>query len=683
MFKRNLIKQDGFKDCGPTCLSMIIKHYKGYIDINELKEMCKTDKNGTTAYHLIEAAKKCGFESYGCKCQLEDIDKNNIILPCIAHVVLDNSYKHYIVIKKIDFKKKKITVYDPIGHINTYTYLEFSKIFTNVIILLYPIKVIQNIPNNSIKKFILEITKSSTNQLIQIIIISIFITLFSIITSFYMQYMVDNVTNQGKIYFIFMLFLLVYIMKIISDFLRNKIIILVNQKIDLNLTYNTFKQIINLPYCYYKNNTTGEIISKINDLDVVRQVISKVAISLFIDLPLTLLSLIIMYFLNEKLFIISLVIMLLYWLVLIIFRNPLNERIEDTTLLKADITSYMVERINGYETLKGCNKEENALQKFEDKYANFSNKIYHLDNCYNYQLLLKEIINNLGFITIILVGIILVSDNVITIGQLLSFNSLLVYFLTPIRNIIDLDDSIKQSKIAIKKILNLFYNKKNKGILDNKMKGEIVFKNLSYSFNDDKNVLENINLRIKKNSKVMVIGESGSGKSTLFKILKKYYDIPRDKVYVDNIDINDYQKSNIVYVSQNETLFSDTIYNNIDSNNIIDISKICLVDEIIKNNELGYNMLIEENGFNLSGGERQRIILARALANNFDIIVIDEGLNQVDTNMERIIIKNLIKNYAAKTIIFISHRLDNMDLFDKIVKIEKGKIVDDISKNIQ
>ena len=297
--------------------------------------------------------------------------------------------------------------------------------------------------------------------------------------------------------------------------------------------------------------------------------------------------------------------------------------------------------------------------------------------------LLKEIINNLGFITIILVGIILVSDNVITIGQLLSFNSLLVYFLTPIRNIIDLDDSIKQSKIAIKKILNLFYNKKNKGILDNKMKGEIVFKNLSYSFNDDKNVLENINLRIKKNSKVMVIGESGSGKSTLFKILKKYYDIPRDKVYVDNIDINDYQKSNIVYVSQNETLFSDTIYNNIDSNNIIDISKICLVDEIIKNNELGYNMLIEENGFNLSGGERQRIILARALANNFDIIVIDEGLNQVDTNMERIIIKNLIKNYAAKTIIFISHRLDNMDLFDKIVKIEKGKIVDDISKNIQ
>ena len=682
MFKRNLIRQDGFKDCGPTCLSMIIKHYKGYIDINELKEMCKTDKNGTTAYHLIETAKKCGFESYGVKCNLEDINKNNIILPCIAHVILNNSYKHYVVIKKIDYKKKKITVYDPIGTIKTYTYENFQKIFSNIIILLYPIKVIKNIPNNSIKKFILEITKTSTKQLIQIIIISIFITLFSIIISFYLQYMVDNVNNQGKIYFIFTLFLIIYIMKIISDFLRNKIIILVNQKIDFNLNYNTFKQIINLPYCYYKNNTTGEIISKINDLDVVRQVISKVAISIFIDLPLTLLSLIIMYILNEKLFIISLIIMLLYWLVLILFRNPLNEKIEDTTLAKADTTSYMVERINGYETLKGCNKEHIALKKFEDKYAALSNKIYDLDNCYNYQLLLKEIINDLGFIFIILIGILLVKDNIITIGQLLSFNSLLVYFLTPIRNIIDLDDSIKQSKIAIKKILNLYYDKKENGILDKKMKGEIIFKNLSYTFNDTRNVLENINLKINKNSKVMVIGESGSGKSTLFKILKKYYTVPRDKVYIDNVDINDYQKSNIVYVSQNEILFTDTISNNIDSDNIIDISKICLVDEIVKNNQLGYNMLIEENGFNLSGGERQRIILARALANEFDILIIDEGLSQVDINMERKILKNLFENYNDKTIIFISHRLENMDLFNQVIKLKKGRISDDLSKNI-
>ena len=179
----------------------------------------------------------------------------------------------------------------------------------------------------------------------------------------------------------------------------------------------------------------------------------------------------------------------------------------------------------------------------------------------------------------------------------------------------------------------------------------------------------------------MIIGKSGSGKSTLFKLLKKYYDIKRDKIYINDIDINDYKKSDILYISQNEFLFTDTIFNNIDSNNILKLSKICLLNDIVKDNSLGYNALIEENGFNFSGGERQRIILARALANSFNILIIDEGLNQVDTNMERIILKNLFEEYKDKTIIFISHRLDNLDLFNQVVKIEEGMIIDDSTKD--
>ena len=677
MFRR--IKQEGLKDCGPSCLLNIVKYYKGNVDINDLKEMCKTDKSGTTAYHLIEASKKLGFESYGIRCNLDDLKKENVILPCIAHVIINNSYKHYVVIEKIDFKKKRLLINDPIGKRKYCSYKEFADIFNYVLIILYPIKKIVNTPNNSCIKFIKEITHTSTNQLVQVVIISIFITIFSIITSFYMQYMIDNIMfSKQKIILIFILFLLVYLLKIISDFLRNKILILINQKIDFNLTFNSFKQIINLPYRYYKNNTTGEIISKINDLEAVRQVIAKVALSLFIDLPLTILSLIIMYILNSTLFFISLIIMLFYLLIIVIFRNKFNELIDETILNKSLVTSYMVETINGYETLKGCNIENKIIDNFEDKYATYSNKIKDLDECYNYQYLLKELINNIGFLVIILVGIILVMDNKITIGTLLSFNSLLIYFLSPIRNIIDLDNNLKQAKISIKKILYLYYKKSDS--LVNSVIGDIVFNNLSYSFDDVNDVLSNINLTIKQKSKVMVLGSSGSGKSTLFKILKQHYEIKRDKVYIGDIDINDYKLNNIVYVSQNEILFSDTIENNI-GNDIYKVAKICLVDEIVKKNQLGYKTLIEENGFNLSGGEKQRIILSRAISNPFDILIIDEGLSQVDTNMERIIMKNILKEYQDKTIIFISHRLDNMDLFDKVIKIEKGKIVDDLSKN--
>ena len=678
MFKR--IKQEGFKDCGPSSLLTIIKHYKGYIDINDLKEMCKTDKSGTTAYHLIEASKKLGFESYGIRCNLNDLKKENVILPCIAHVIINNSYNHYVVIEKIDFKKKKLLINDPIGKRKFCSYEEFDKIFNNILIYLYPIKKIINIPNNSYIKFFQEIIKSSTNQLVQVIVISIFITIFSIISSFYMQYMIDNIMfSKQKIILIFIIFLIVYLLKIISDFFRNKILIIINQKVDFNLTFKTFKQIINLPYRYYKNNTTGEIISKINDLEAVREVISKVALSLFIDLPLTILSLIIMYMLSDTLFFISLIIMLLYLFIIIIFQNKFNNLIDEATLDKASVTSYMVESINGYETIKGCNMEGKIIHNFEDKYATYSNKINELDSFYNYQYLLKELINNIGFIIIILVGIFLVMDNKITLGSLLSFNSLLIYFLSPIRNIIDLDNNLRQAKISIKKILYLYYKKNN--FQFEQVIGDIEFKNLTYSFDDVNNVLSNINLKIKNKSKVMVLGSSGSGKSTLFKILKQNYEIKRDKVYINGVDINDYKLNNIVYVSQNEILFSDTIENNI-GNDIYKVSKICLVDEIVKKTQLGYKTLIEENGFNLSGGEKQRIILSRALANPFDILIIDEGLSQVDTNMERVIIKNILKEYQDKTIIFISHRLDNIDLFNQVIKIEKGKIIDDLSKNI-
>lgn len=670
---KKVIKQDGFKDCGPCCLLMIIKHYKGYYDIEELKEMCKTDKSGTTAYHLIEAAKKCGFESNASKINLEDMQ--NVILPCIAHVTLNRSYNHYVVIEKIDFKRKRLLVSDPIGKCSYYTFEEFNKIFNHIIVTFMPIKKINFNYKNSVYHFIKKIIKPSIKQIIQIVIISLFITIFSILTSFYMQFMLDNLYSKRTIILIFILFLIIYFLKIISDYLRCKLIILINQKIDLNLTCDTFKQIIKLPYYYYRNNTTGEIISKINDLDIVRQVIGNVAIS-FIDLPLALICLIIMYIISPILFFISLIIIFLYLMCVLLFKNIFISKIDECIDNKALSSSYMVEAINGFETVKGCNMEDKVINKFESKYIKLLNKLYKLDNCYNYQNIIKEIINNIGFIVIIFIGVLLTIDNKITIGSLLSFNSLLVYFLEPIKNIIDLDISIRKSKLSIEKILKLFYNEKNNYIVENSMHGEIEFKNLSYSFDDINNVLNNINLKIKKGNKLMIIGKSGSGKSTLFKILKKYYSVKRGQAYINGIDINDYSKSDIIYISQDEILFTDTLKNNIDSDNLIDISKMCLLDDIVNKNSLGYNMLIEENGFNLSGGEKQRIVLARAIANNFNILVIDEGLNQVDVNMERTILKNLFKKYKDKTIIFISHRLDNKDIFDNVIKIENGEVCD-------
>ena len=276
--------------------------------------------------------------------------------------------------------------------------------------------------------------------------------------------------------------------------------------------------------------------------------------------------------------------------------------------------------------------------------------IFNYQNLYFVQDFFKELINNIGFITITLIGCLLVVEDKLSLGTLFTFSSLLVYFLEPIKNIINLDNIIKEAKHSLRRVLDIItYDIKENGIVEEFNNGDILFNNLNFTFNDRDYVLKSVNLNIKKNSKVMIIGKSGSGKSTLLKLFMKYYNVSNNKILINNIDINNYSNkvinNNILYLGQNEILFNDTLYNNLifdDSNKsiLLDITRMCYIDEIVDSN-LGFNMLIEENGFNLSGGEKQRIMLARALLKKFEILTIDEGLNQVDVNMERKIIKNL------------------------------------------
>ncbi len=667
-----LITQDGFKDCGPTCLLMIIKHYKGNVPIEKLKELCKTDKSGTTAYHLIETAKMCGFTSYANRCKLDNLDSSNTIFPAIAYVLVDGKYQHFVVIEKINFNKKKVYIKDPIGKNYILSYLEFEKIYKDIIIFLYPNRNVINETNPSILKFLYNLLKPLKKELIHTITISFIITFLSIITTFYMQTLFDAVDNS-KIYLIlvFLIFIIIYIIKIASEYIRNKLIVLLNQKIDLNLSLSSFTDIINLPYSHYKKNTTGEIVSKVNDISSVRDFINRVTVTI-IDIPLIFVALVFIYLINFNLFILTIVFILIYILIMLLFSKIINHYIFKCTELKALTTSYMVESINAYDYINGCNCRDSILSKFRKKAVDLSKEMTKFENVYNIELLFMKILDELGFVIIIFIGILLVVNNDIRLGQLLTFNFLFNYAVDPFKNLIEFTNIIKQSNISIKKLINLIRKDEKSGIIEKEMKGDIVFKNLSFSFNDVDNTLNNINLKIKDKSKVMIIGKSGSGKSTLFKLLKKYYKVNRNSIFIDGIDINDYIKSDIVYVSQNEILFTDTIKENINSDDLISLSKICMVDDIIKNMPLGYNTLIEENGFNLSGGEAQRIILARAISKKFNILIIDEGLNQTDISMERKILSNLIKEYKDKTIIYISHRLDNKDLFDNVIKIENG-----------
>ena len=219
--------------------------------------------------------------------------------------------------------------------------------------------------------------------------------------------------------------------------------------------------------------------------------------------------------------------------------------------------------------------------------------------------------------------------------------------------------------------------------IDYQLKGDIVINNLSYKIGT-KYLLKDINLIIPQGEKLLLTGSSGVGKSTLVKMLLRYIEVDYKKISIAGIDINHYHleniRTNITYITNNEYIFTDTIENNIKLfkdykyEEIKEVCKICLVDEILIKKRVGLETLLEENGFNLSNGERQRIILARAILRKSSIYIFDEALSGIDIEKERRILENIFKYLKDKTIIVISHRFNNKKLFDRNLRIENGTI---------
>ena len=693
MRKNLIVLQDGYKECGAACLLSIIRYYGGNISINKLVELTNTTKIGTHFYNLREASILLGLESKAYK-----VDNINVLkelkMPFICQFI-NNNYEHFVVIYAVS--KDKVVLMDPAVGKRILTKDEVSKLWTGYVMIFSPYKRLPLFKEEKyLNKIIIDTIKNNKSIVLNILLLSIIFTIMSCVYAFYGQVIIDNIikTSTSNLIIVTFIFGVVILIKCISNFFRNQLLIYLTQKIDCSIFLNTFTKILLLPYNYYKNKTTGEVISRINDLAMVKDLLSKIILTVFLDVIISLVCGVLLFNINRTMFMLSVIIILEY-LVIYFFFKPLVKKY--TNIFQENnalINSKLVEDIGGFETIKNLNVESIMNEQMEKLYVSSLNDVFIYDCLSNWEVFIKDISTLIGTLLISHVGYRYVINNTLSIGLVITFLSLLPYFIDPLKNLIDLAKDSFYAVNSITRINNLLDIEEEK--LDYKtnieIKGSINVSNLSFSYNNCDNVLNNVNLNIKEGSKVLILGHSGSGKSTILKLLYKYYQVNRGMIYINNIDINDYSlrdiRSNIVYISQDDILFTDTIRNNItlnrivDDNDFIEICSLTFVDEIVKNLFLAYDTKLEENGVNLSSGQRQRIILARALLKKSDIILIDEGLNAIDINLERKILKNIFSKYFDRTIIIISHRVENMDLYDKVLKVENGYIKEDYERAI-
>lgn len=685
-----IVLQDGIKDCGICCLLSVIRYYGGDISKEVLRQITNTDRSGVSAYNLIEGARKIGFEATGMKGDLSKIEKNN--LPCLAHLVVNKSYKHFVVIYDIDLDNNKVLVMDPAKGRRSLTVGEFRLMSSMNFIFLKPIKALPIFNKMKIiKKTVLDFIKSKKILIWLVMFLSLCYFLFQILTAFHLKYILEfsiNYKLSGVLVFFSIYLIILYFFKEFSNFLRNILLMKILSTLDFNMTFVTFKQILLLPYLYFKNRTTGEVISRLKDLNTIKNFLGQICCFVISDFLGTFIFGFIMFYLNKKLFIFIIFICLFSFGMQILFNKLKMRKLKIVNSYNDRVDSYLIEAITNIETIKGSHLEKRFSDIFKIKYQKFLEKNYSMNLILEWQLFFKNFINNFLMTVIFGVGGYLVIKNKMSLGELFIYQNIFNYFLFSFNNLLNVEGLYHEYRLAIERVEDLFMIRRenfNGGYSYSlyRLTGDIIFKNLNYNVSL-KCLFKDINFSIKYKDKVLLVGESGTGKSTLVKMLMKYIEVPFGFISINNIDINHYHldnlRNNITYVGNSDTLFTDTFYNNIVLNgnvlkeNFEKIVKITKVDEIVKDDGLKYRKVIEEDGFNLSTGERQRVILARALIRKSDIYIFDEAFSQIDLNKTEEILNDVLKYLEDKTVIVISHRNNFYKLFNRVLKLENSQI---------
>jgi ATP-binding cassette subfamily B protein len=382
--------------------------------------------------------------------------------------------------------------------------------------------------------------------------------------------------------------------------------------------------------------------------------------------------------------------MILYGIIVYSFNKPLRRINRKSMEENAQLTSFMVESLNGIETVKAFNSERSANIETEKKFVKLLRAVFHNGVLNNFSGSLTIFVASVGGVIILWVGATLVIKGELTIGQLLTFNALLVYFLDPVKNLINLQPMMQTAIVAsdrLGEILDLELEKsenEEKKIKPSTLRESIQIKGLDFRYGTRELVLQDINLDIQPGEKIAFVGESGSGKTTLVKLLLNFYPWEKGEIQVGPYNIKDihmeWLREKIAYISQDVFLFSGSIYENLTlgipdptMEEVVRVSTMTCAHDFINTFPFRYETVLEENGANLSGGQKQRLAITRALLKKPDILIMDEATSSLDSITEKAIGRMIDEQTHGITTFIIAHRLSTIMRCDRIYIMDQGR----------
>ncbi|MEI3648562.1 MAG: peptidase domain-containing ABC transporter [Dolichospermum lemmermannii FEM_B0920] len=693
--KYQFVKQHSEEDCGAACLAAIAKYYGQTFTISHIREAVGTGQFGTTLLGLKRGAEILGFKANPVKTSPEILDKiNEAPLPAIIHW----QGNHWVIL--YGKKGKKFLIADPAVGMRYLSKEDIKAAWTDWLLLLLEPDPLRFFAQKQDKeggfwRFFRRVW-IYRGILFQALPLNLVLGLLSLTSPFLLQILTDDVLVRGDIKLLTTVVIAVVVMNIIStslSFVQSNLIAHFAQRMQLGLVLEFGRQILRLPLTYYETRRSGEVVSRLRDIDQINQLIAQVVIGLPSQFFIAIISLGFMFFYSWKLTLVALVISVVMTTSTFIFQPTLQQKTNELLITEAETQGVLVETFKGALTLKTTA----SRRQFWDELQNRFNRLARL----TFQTMQIGIINNtfsgfvsgIGGVVLLWFGGYLVinpAEN-ISVGQLLAFNSMNGNFISLISTVINFVDEFTRAKTATRRLTEVIdatpeeEDNSKKPFVEISSNANIICTNLTFHYPGRIDLLEDFSLTIPGGKNIALIGKSGCGKSTLAKLISSLYQLQSGNIQIGIYNLQDLSleclRQQIVLVPQDAHFWNRSIIDNfrlgapyVSFEQIVQACKISGADEFISKLPETYQTILGEFGANISGGQRQRLAIARAIVTDPAILILDESTGGLDPVSEARVLDQLFQHRQGKTTILITHRPKVINRADWIVLIDKGRL---------
>ena len=700
-------RQLDYRDCGPTCLRMIAKHYGKTFSREFLRDKAGITRVGVTMAGISDAAEAIEMRTLGMRIAMESLI-NEVPTPCIVPW----RQKHFVVVYKTT--KDKVFVADPAQGLLTYTHQQFLEAWTNTadktgfVLVLEPNATFYTQKEDTIKNkgfgFLFPYLRPYKKLVNQLLIGLLVGTTIQFTMPFLVQSVVDVGVSTQNIPFIYLILisqLVLFASQTAVSIFREWLLLHITGRFNIKMVSDFLHKMLKLPVNFFDTRNTGEHLQRIQDHSRVQNFVSSSSFNMLYSIILFVVFNFVLAYYNFKIFVVFLIGAIIYVSWTLFFLKKRAELDFKRFDEQSQSQTSLIQIINGVREIKVNNSHRKNRWKWEQVQISLFKTSMSSLKLAQYQSIGSTFINELKNIIITFLSATAVVNGEITLGMMLSVQYIVGQLNAPLGNFINFIQLWQDAKISLERLWQVHSKEdeddaKLQKIKELPTKKDIVINDLSFRYGSKSSalVLKNLNFTIPEGKTTAIVGASGSGKTTLIKLLLKFYEPTSGAIQIDSVDLqninNDFWRLNCGAVLQETFMFNDTIAGNIsesEQNEIIDRERlktavyISNIEDFIEKLPNKLNTELGTSGIRLSGGQEQRLMIARAVYKNPEYVFFDYSISSLDANNEKVIMEKLNTFLNGRTSVVVAHRLSTVRNADKIIVLENGEVVEQGNHN--